>query len=196
MKRFAVNLPDDYPIQGGSDLISHLRGYLYWEETTQHNNTFDLSKELSWCQNQFISLYWIREIQDLVISIRESLAYQGICSPPTKEERDKTRRNRLNPIIADDMIDEFEIDEEFEESSSAESDSIDDIDQAIRILDIAASDEIPNGIEINEISQEEPHIFNVFNVYKTRHYPKSSTPVHQIANNIRTTLRKGYWCRT
>src|SRR5436305_7046664 len=114
---------------------------------TQHDKNFDLSKELSWCQEQFISLYWTREIQDLVISIRESLAYQGICSPPTKEERDKIRRNR-------NIINGFEIEEEFEENTgSTESDSIDNIDQAIRILDIAAYDKEPN---MTETSQDKP----------------------------------------
>jgi hypothetical protein len=177
LKRFSLDLPDDYPIQGGSDLISHLRGYLHWEEMTQHDKNFDLSKELSWCQDQFISLYWTREIQDLVISIRESLAYQGICSPPTKEERDKIRRNR-------NMINDFEMNKEFEESTgNTESDSIDNIDQAIHILDIAAYDESSN---MTETSQEKP----IVNVYRTRsHYrTKLSTPVHQITNNARAVL--------
>ncbi|GES75825.1 probable ATP-dependent RNA helicase spindle-E [Rhizophagus clarus] len=168
MSRFSRNLPDDFPIQGGSDLISHLRGYLYWEETTQHDNKFDLSKELSWCQNQFISLYWMREIQDLVISIRESLAYMGICSPPAKEERDKIRRNR-------NILNEFESNEEFES---------DNIDQAIRILDIAVYDETPDMIKFDEINegQEKPPI----NTYRTRSKP--GTPVHQIPDHVRALL--------
>src|SRR5688572_28390861 len=99
MKRFALNLPEDYPVQGGSDLISHLRGYLYWEEATQRG----VEDELSWCQEQFISLYWLREMQELTISVRESLAHQGICSPPTRQEKNKARRNRSNLIISDDM---------------------------------------------------------------------------------------------
>ncbi|CAB4374827.1 unnamed protein product [Rhizophagus irregularis] len=172
MSRFSRNLPDDFPIQGGSDLISHLRGYLYWEETTQHDSKFDLSKELSWCQNQFLSLYWMREIQDLVISIRESLAYIGVCSPPAKEERDKIRRNR-------NIINEFELDEEIES---------DNIDQAIKILDIAAYDEPPNLIKFDEISesQEQPLI----NTYRTRsHYQtKPGTPIHQIPDHVRALL--------
>ncbi|CAG8575612.1 381_t:CDS:2, partial [Racocetra fulgida] len=89
IKRFHLNLPSEYKLQGGSDLISHLRAYLFWEETTQNDSEFDRTNELNWCQQQFISLYWIREIQDLVITIRESLSYQNICSPPTKQERDK-----------------------------------------------------------------------------------------------------------
>ncbi|CAG8556777.1 15728_t:CDS:10 [Funneliformis mosseae] len=183
MKRFSLNLPEDYPLQGGSDLISHLRGYLYWEEKTQYDNRFDLSRELSWCQKQFISLYWIREIQDLVISIRESLAYQGICPPPTKDERDKIRRNRLNVIITDDTIDDdFDIDGGSEESS--EGDPISDIDQAIRILDNAASSELPNGIEIDNISQQPPKL----HTYNPRYHAKAGIPVHQVANNIRTSL--------
>ena len=143
MKRFALNLPDDYPVQGGSDLISHLRGYLYWEEATQRGVEVDLDKELSWCQEQFISLYWLREMQDLIISVRESLAHQGICSPPTRQEKNKARRNRSNRIVSDDMKNEFE-----------KNDSIDDIDRAIRTLDLAtAHDETFDGIKIDEIKR-------------------------------------------
>jgi hypothetical protein len=169
MKRFSLTLPNDYPVQGSSDLISHLRGYLYWEETTQRDKSFELSKEMSWCQKRFISLYWIREIQDLVISIRESLGYQRICSPPTKEERDKIRRNHY---IADDP----EINEEFGDSTEDDSKII---DQAIRILDNAAY-ETPS---VMEISQEKP----TANVYKNRSYYRArlSTATHESTTHVR-----------
>src|ERR1043165_5233715 len=143
MNRFALNLPNDYPVQGGSDLISHLRGYLYWEEATQRGVEVDLDEELSWCQEQFISLYWLRETQDLVISVRESLAHQGICSPPTRQEKNKARLNKSNLIISDDMRNEFE-----------KNDSIGDIDRAIQTLDLATAhdeDEIFDRIKIDEI---------------------------------------------
>ncbi|RUS22619.1 hypothetical protein BC937DRAFT_88225 [Endogone sp. FLAS-F59071] len=95
LKRFHVNFPTDQPIRGGSDLISHLRAYLYWEETTQNNPCFDLATELQWCQAQYLSLYWIREVQDLILTVKESLSRHGICAPPTKTERNRIRSNRV-----------------------------------------------------------------------------------------------------
>ncbi|RUP50890.1 hypothetical protein BC936DRAFT_137209 [Jimgerdemannia flammicorona] len=95
LKRFHIDLPDDQPLRGGADLISQLRAYLYWEETTQFEHSFDLAHELQWCQEQNLSLYWIREVQDLVLTVRESLAKHSICAAPTKAERDRIRRNRV-----------------------------------------------------------------------------------------------------
>ncbi|CAG8514169.1 20727_t:CDS:10 [Dentiscutata erythropus] len=172
MKRFHLNLPDEYKLQGGSDLISHLRAYLFWEETTQNDSEFDRTEELNWCQQQFISLYWIREIQDLVITIRESLSYQNICSPPTKQERDKIRRNRVNNshlIIPDESLEYSDLDTEQY------------IDSAIHILDLSTLDERQQDDD-NLIS--ETLMTNKLKDHQSS--SKLSTSVYQITSNLRT----------
>ncbi|RHZ52792.1 hypothetical protein Glove_457g47 [Diversispora epigaea] len=141
MKRFHKNLPDNFPLQGGSDLISHLRAYLYWEETTQKDNSFNHKSEQAWCQQQFISLYWIREIQDMVISLRESLAYQNICAPPTLEERDEIRRNRINSPIARTEYEDYDL-------NDAEY-----IDRAIHILDLSAYENSDERLDNDTIDE-------------------------------------------
>ncbi|RIB06754.1 P-loop containing nucleoside triphosphate hydrolase protein [Gigaspora rosea] len=173
MKRFHLNLPGEYKLQGGSDLISHLRAYLFWEETTQNDNEFDRAEELNWCQQQFISLYWIREIQDLVITIRESLSYQNICSPPTKQERDKIRRNRVNNpnlIIPDEFLEYSDLDTEQY------------IDSAIHILDLSTLDEMQQDDNlISEtliVNEPKDHQFS----------SKLSTSVYQTTSNSRISL--------
>ncbi|CAG8629818.1 5651_t:CDS:10, partial [Acaulospora morrowiae] len=177
MKRFHLNLPNNYPLQGGSDLISHLRGYLLWEETVQNDNTFDQKSELAWCQQQFISLYWIREIQDLVITIQESLAYQNICTPPTKEDRDEIRRNRINnpSIYAEDSSIEDELDNEQYNDQY--------IDQAIRILDFTRYN----------VSPDDPHEDDVEEIpfsNRSRTYTcsKNNVPLHQLSFSTKKLL--------
>ncbi|CAG8623107.1 16876_t:CDS:10, partial [Gigaspora margarita] len=173
MKRFHLNLPCEYKLQGGSDLISHLRAYLFWEESTQNDNEFDRTEELNWCQQQFISLYWIREIQDLVITIRESLSYQNICSPPTKQERDKIRRNRVNNpnlIIPDEFLEYSDLDTEQY------------IDSAIHILDLSTS---------SEMQQDDNLISETLIINEPKDHQlssKLSTSVYQITSNSRISL--------
>ncbi|CAH1764356.1 12892_t:CDS:10 [Entrophospora sp. SA101] len=166
LKRFHLDLPDCQPLHGGSDLIAQLRGYLLWEETIQNNDDFDQSKEPTWCQQQFVSLYWIREIQDLVITLRESLSHQGICSAATKEERDKIRRNRVfNPNLieniheskGDELGNDLKDEEERSETSQG-TESSSDIKRAILFLDMAAASEETSSLKKKDPSSELPEL--------------------------------------
>nr|CAG8434648.1 1416_t:CDS:10 [Entrophospora candida] len=179
LKRFHLDLPDCQPLHGGSDLIAQLRGYLLWEETTQNDDDFDQSKELTWCQQQSISLYWIREIQDLVITLRESLSHQGLCSPATKEERDKTHRNHIfNPNLIDNIhasnSNDLE-DEEEKSGTSQETTYSRDIKQAILFLDMAAASEEISSLKKKKSSSELPEL-NLHNNHSNSNSRICETP--------------------
>ncbi|CAH1756838.1 1671_t:CDS:10 [Entrophospora sp. SA101] len=179
LKRFHLDLPDCQPLHGGSDLIAQLRGYLLWEETTQNDDDFDQSKELTWCQQQSISLYWIREIQDLVITLRESLSHQGLCSPATKEERDKTHRNHIfNPNLIDNIHasngNDLE-DEEEKSGTSQETTYSRDIKQAILFLDMAAASEEISSLKKKKSSSELPEL-NLHNNHSNSNSRICETP--------------------
>ncbi|KAG9300715.1 hypothetical protein G9A89_023513 [Geosiphon pyriformis] len=189
-KRFHLDLPEDQPLRGGSDLISHLRAYLYWEESEYHKLHIEAQKEIQWCQQQFISLYWIREIQDLVITVRESLAYQGICSAPTKEERDPIRRNFIGQIPISDNTEDYGSGLEYKSIDEDERDY--ELSNAIKILDTSTLEELDVA---SGLSKREKYINEeAFLINDLRHNRSSSTtnrmsvPIHQISSTTRFLL--------
>ncbi|CAG8542535.1 6158_t:CDS:2 [Paraglomus occultum] len=176
-KRYHKDLPEDCPFNGGSDLISHLRAYLLWEETWNNDENVDKEKEIQWCTENFVSLYWIREVQDLVLSVRDSLAYVGIGSHPTKNDRDRIRRNRLRYSDLTGNINDDEYIEDEQDCGIEE-----EMDRVEQILENAAA----GAVEPDPDDDEE---FDETKDATSTSYPsKKSTIVHQMSADTLSIL--------
>jgi hypothetical protein len=78
---------DPFPcLSGGSDFIASLRAFKYWKES-KAKGLFTKETEPGWCEQHHLSLFNLREIEDLSLRIRESLSSFGLCSPTTSLEK-------------------------------------------------------------------------------------------------------------
>ncbi|OZJ05285.1 hypothetical protein BZG36_01958 [Bifiguratus adelaidae] len=102
LKRFHSDIPAAEPLKGGSDLISQLRAYLYWEEKTK-DGSIPANLQPQWCQDEFLSLYWLREVKDITAMIYQALSRLSY-TPEVRSDQDENvdSENTTNAAITSD----------------------------------------------------------------------------------------------
>ncbi|KNE61608.1 hypothetical protein AMAG_06421 [Allomyces macrogynus ATCC 38327] len=139
MLSYAVHIDEKTAGFGGSsDLLAHLNAYRFWEHA-HRTDAVDPDHEPEWCRDeQHLSLYWLREVQDLVITLRKALAKHKLAEMPSREEMREIRRKRTRKVRELDKVefmDEFDDDFEANQPRTAEQAEADEVDGSELILE-------------------------------------------------------------
>ncbi|KAJ3363614.1 hypothetical protein GGF31_000921 [Allomyces arbusculus] len=139
MLSYAVHIDEAKAGFGGSsDLLAHLNAYRFWEHA-HRTDAVDPDHEPEWCRDeQHLSLFWLREVQDLVITLRKALAKHRLAEMPSREEMREIRRKRTRKVRELDRVefmDEFDDEVDASQPRTAEQAEADEVDGSGLILE-------------------------------------------------------------
>ncbi|KAJ3353436.1 hypothetical protein GGF32_002998 [Allomyces javanicus] len=139
MLSYAVHIDETTAGFGGSsDLLAHLNAYRFWEHA-HRTDAVDPDHEPEWCRDeQHLSLFWLREVQDLAITLRKALAKHKLAEMPSREEMREIRRKRTRKVRELDKVefmDEFDDEVDATQPRTAEQAEADEVDGSGLILE-------------------------------------------------------------
>ncbi|RKP17497.1 P-loop containing nucleoside triphosphate hydrolase protein [Rozella allomycis CSF55] len=85
-----------------SDLISNLRAYLFWRENYPENDKEEFYLKY------FLSKFFLQEVHDLIILVREGFSKFGLCEPPSDDERASLHKKFKSLMVHSSQVDDFD----------------------------------------------------------------------------------------
>eukprot|EP00668_Euglena_longa_P012351 GGOE01014793.1.p1 GENE.GGOE01014793.1~~GGOE01014793.1.p1 ORF type:complete len:1442 (-),score=454.41 GGOE01014793.1:175-4254(-) len=82
-----------YAMESQSDLIAGLHAYRFWRRCAMRK-VFPPEDEAKWCEQNDLSLYHLREIEDSVVQFKEDLAPFHYCLAPSAKQKRRIRQHR------------------------------------------------------------------------------------------------------
>eukprot|EP00727_Mastigamoeba_balamuthi_P000815 m51a1_g10730 putative atp-dependent rna helicase tdrd9-like (1253) ;mRNA; r:280442-285705 len=86
-----------------SDVVAAVNAFRYWEACRDADSPpFDTATEPEWCGDaNWLSLFWLREVDDLAYQLREACSQYAIARQPTKTEAARRASLRARSVLSE-----------------------------------------------------------------------------------------------